>query len=145
MTINPEHSELSDLNRRVSSLESKFWVRVGAAVILAVWLGVTDFKSIPDAVHNELESSAAKTAENELTVLLEKAKAKEANISKVNGDGAITISGLCFNPHTMYRCGWDNSGNKDKKDDITWLENQGECNKDGYKVEGTKIILAQCD
>lgn len=73
----------NNIEERIRSLENKVWLVVGAGSVLAVWLGVTTFVSIPDAVQNALTTKAAKQSLAQIESLRENSLANSKKIDAI--------------------------------------------------------------
>src|SRR5271156_3269174 len=94
-----------DLEDRVRSLESKVLLATGAAVVLAVWVGVTNFYTIPKTIDDSLKSNAAKEALEKINGLVQSAQKSSDQIAQIEKSGAsIQIGGVCFRPRVIFRC-----------------------------------------
>jgi hypothetical protein len=130
-------ADIKALGERISKLEGKIMLATGAGLVLAAWLGVTTFYTIPTAARDVLKNTAAQAAENDIAALLAKAKADGNAIAQLSAGGTITIAGVCFKPRSLIRCYGHN-------EHMTWVDNQGECTGAGYGVEGELQVLAKC-
>jgi hypothetical protein len=61
-----DKTEIEKLGGRVTSLENKILLATGAALVLAAWLGVTTFFTIPNAVRDVMKDLAAKKASDDI-------------------------------------------------------------------------------
>lgn len=134
-------------------LATKKWQLIVGALIMA-WLGFTSFYQIPNESDKIIEHLKVKDVLADLNLMAVQAKSDADSISTMkdkatdnssqilrlldqNMTGTITIGSKCFKPTQLVRCYWN-------EDHMTWLDNLGECEGAGYKVEQQYLVLAEC-
>lgn len=72
---------------------------------------------------------------------LERTSVSDRFNAMFNDAGNVIVQGVCFRPRVLVRCYYERPG---EYNHLTWFENEAECKKAGFKVEGSEVILGKC-
>ncbi|NJM81194.1 MAG: hypothetical protein HC844_00750 [Tabrizicola sp.] len=113
------------------------------------WLPSTECGAPVDVqqIRSEAQSGVKQLSDQKEALVKELAVAADAEKSEISAafssDGKLQLGDKCFRPRTLVMCYYEAPG---EYDHMTWIENQDECQKAGFRVGSprTFLILGEC-